>query len=104
MSQFANFIIYVVIAANDKSRLRDGTNTDTQNYQRAQNDNANEQNSNNRRNNNVAINKGLHEEWNHYDACQRRERNQGNYSSMGRGGGWYFGQCELDVTILCGER
>ena len=61
----------------ERSDLRNGVNTGTQNYQQPPNNGVgNPANDENRRNQ-EQINRGLHETYNWYDACYTRRRNEG---------------------------
>ncbi|CAK8683460.1 unnamed protein product [Clavelina lepadiformis] len=64
-------------APDDSITLRNGANTQTQAYNKPNNDDENEGTVRNRRNANVQAGRGLHESWEWYDYCYRRERNKG---------------------------
>ncbi|KAI6646505.1 Protein DD3-3-like [Oopsacas minuta] len=57
--------------------LRDGKETNTQDYTAPDNLNENQNQYNNRRANSVSNNRGLHETFGYYDDCYVRERNSG---------------------------
>ena len=57
--------------------LRNGQETNTQDYQNPSNDDESKTTVVNRRSNNVVQTRGFHESWEWYDNCYRRERNKG---------------------------
>lgn len=60
----------------EMSTLRNGQNTNTQNYQRPNFRQSSASNDENRRDQ-VDLTRGLHESFDWYDACYTRERNKG---------------------------
>ena len=74
---FIRNLLCVAVSENEKlTRLRNGVNTGTQNYQSGQN-NEGYAAFMTRRDNNVQVERGLHETFDYYDDCYFRERNQG---------------------------
>ena len=77
MHFFIDWLSLLAVLEGEKlMRLRNGVNTGTQNYQSGQN-NENFAAFRTRRNNNVQVERGLHESFDYYDDCYFRERNQG---------------------------
>ena len=70
---------------SDDNCLRNGANTQTQNFNSPGNKNEAQSNYESRRSNNVQSNRGLHENYDYYTDCYMRSRNQGNqpHSLMG---------------------
>ena len=68
--------LHTVSNAERFTRLRNGDNTNTQNYQSGnEQENFNQYQS--RRNNNVRADRGMHETFDYYDDCYTRTRNLG---------------------------
>ena len=65
------------IGAKTEDVIRNGVSTQTPKYNAMGNMNENKATMKTRRNNNIELNKGLHEAWAWYDKCYMRERNQG---------------------------
>ena len=87
------------MSENEKqTRLRNGVNTGTQNYQSGQDGETFAQYTN-RRTNNVAVNRGLHETFDYYDDCYFRERNKGTLLEVLWMGGcmWEYVKCKQGV-------
>ena len=68
--------------SNSKDRLRDGTSTNRQDYQRgsgndAQREKESQNTANGRKNRNVRTDRGYQESWEWYDKCRNRQRNKG---------------------------
>ena len=57
--------------------LRNGINTNTPNFRASNNDKETSQQYNRRKAGDVDVKRGMHESWDWYDKCRRRERNQG---------------------------
>ena len=62
-------------------RMRDGLNTNRQEYTKPSNGALTEQDRFNRKDGNVVESRGLHEDWDFYDECYRRERNRGLFTA-----------------------
>ena len=71
------YLVSLAVSEGEKlTRLRNGVNTGTQNYQSGQ-DNEDYAAFVARRDNNVQVARGLHESFDYYDDCYFRERNRG---------------------------
>ena len=71
------YLVSLAVSEGEKlTRLRNGVNTGTQNYQSGQ-DNEDYTAFVARRDNNVQVARGLHESFDYYDDCYFRERNRG---------------------------
>jgi hypothetical protein len=68
-------------ARDDSITIRNGIQTNTQDFTASDNDNDNQNTVQNRRNGNVRDDRGLHESWEWYDDCNRRERNKGLFTA-----------------------
>eukprot|EP00049_Salpingoeca_infusionum_P009366 m.156112 g.156112 ORF g.156112 m.156112 type:complete len:746 (-) comp14313_c0_seq4:1450-3687(-) len=62
-------------------RLRDGLNTNTQQFTNPQNGQLTEEDRFERKDGNIDRRRGLHESWEWYDECYRRERNRGLFTA-----------------------
>ena len=70
-------LLCLAVAEGERfTRLRNGVNTGTQNYQSGRDGETYAQFTT-RRSNNVQVARGLHESFDYYDDCYFRERNQG---------------------------
>jgi len=69
--------MYCYFTADDSITLRNGQERETQEYTEPSNNDENESTVEGRRDGNVRANRGLHESWEWYDNCYRRERNKG---------------------------
>lgn len=61
----------------DAETLRNGVNTNTPKFTASNKKDENAQQYQSRKNGDKDINRGLHESWDWYEKCKRRERNQG---------------------------
>lgn len=72
-------------AGGNRQRMRDGTTTNRQEFTNPNNGQVNSVNHEteraNRKRNNVQPDRGLHESWEWYDECYRRERNKGVFTA-----------------------
>ena len=66
-----------ILGAKAENLLRNGVQTNTQDYQPPNNLNQNRNQDNSRENNMVQTQRVLHENFDWYDSCYVRERNQG---------------------------
>mgnify|MGYP000049549289 FL=1 len=71
---------YMCQPAHDKltgDSVRNGINTNTPNFKASNNKQESLASYRKRKAGNVDVNRGMHESWEWYDKCRRRERNQG---------------------------
>ena len=71
---------YMCQPAHDKltgDSVRNGINTNTPNFKASNNKQESSASYKQRKKGNVDVNRGMHESWEWYDKCRRRERNQG---------------------------
>jgi hypothetical protein len=63
-------------------RFRDGLNTNRQEYTEPNANQLTPQNDQDRKNGDVTLERALHESWEYYDQCYRRERNRGEFCCL----------------------
>ena len=73
--------MYSIKPADDSITIRNGQQTQSQNHNAA-GANENEQQANERKNNNVQAARVLQESWEWYDACYRRQANEGCFKFL----------------------
>lgn len=66
----------------DDDTLRNGINTNTPKFIAAKKKDETSQEYSSRKDKDKDINRGLHESWEWYDKCRRRERNQGEVDTI----------------------
>lgn len=66
----------------DDDTLRNGINTNTPKFIAAKKKDETSQDYSSRKDKDKDINRGLHESWEWYDKCRRRERNQGEVDTI----------------------
>ena len=70
-------LIFFYVTAADSVTLRNGKETNTQDYTETNDQDEAQGKLRGRRNGNVKATRGLQESWEWYDACYKRERNKG---------------------------
>lgn len=73
-------MVFSYIIASDEDCIRNGENTNTQNYQPPSTASETYSQYTTRKSNQVQQTRGLHETFDYYDNCYMRSRNRGNTS------------------------